>query len=218
MKKDSIGKYLFTLVILLSPICAFAIPITITSSETPSASYEALGSSVYEIYNIGLYEPDNEHGWHFNSDGSFYHYQERGTATIYIEDQGGMPAALALGSYEPTDWILTGPGAAAIDSILLYGYYHHTISGMSSTARVEERTYEAGSSPFIYSSEAFNWPNGSILEIESYFGTSITSFVGAYSASGFNIGTNTAQVKEPISLFLFGVGLLGLMFRGKSRC
>lgn len=218
MKKDFITKYLFAFVILLSPICAYAIPITITSGETPSASYETLGLNAYEIYNIGLYEPDNEHGWRLNSDGSYSHFRERGTATIYIEDQNGIPAALALGSYEPTDWIITGPGADAIDSILLYGYHHHTITGMNSTATVDERTYEGGGSPYIYLSGAYNWPNGSISEIEGYFGSPITSFVGAYSASSFNIGANTIQVNEPTSLLLFGIGLMGLMSRRKSMC
>lgn len=214
MKNIFTTKRIFSIFIFLLPAFADATPITITSGETPSASYEAPNHNAYAIYNIGLYEPDNEHGWRINDDGSYSHYQERGTATIYIEAQNG-PAALALGSYEPTDWIILGPGADAIDSILLYGYHHHTITGMSSSAAIEERTYESDGNSYIYSSETYNWPNGSISEIESHFGLPITSFVGAYSASSFHIESNISPVSEPTSLFLLGLGLAGLATRKK---
>lgn len=193
-----------------------AIPITITSGESPSGSYEASGDINYQVFNIGLYEPDNEHGWQLDNDGNFVHFRERGSASIYIEEQNGIPAALALGSYEPTDWILTGPGASAIDFILLYGYHRHTISGMSNDTTVDERTYEGGG-PYIYSSSGYNWPHGSINEIESLIGSQITSFVGAYSASEFLIGANTAAVPEPSSLLLLSAGLVSVFFRRKSQ-
>ncbi len=217
MNISFLSRSFFALTFFLSffPLSAQAIPITITSGETPSGSYEALGPISYAVYNIGLYEPDNEHGWRLDGNGNLVHYQERGTATIYIDDQNGIPAALALGSYEPTDWILTGPGANAIDHILLYGYSHHTINGMSNAATVDERTYENGGS-YIYSSGGYNWPNASVAGIESIIGSPITSFVGAYSASGFFIGANTsgipgssAPVPEPTTMLLFSTGLVG---------
>lgn len=216
MRNNLLTIYIFTAILFL-PTITYAIPITITSGETPGGSYEASGDINYHVFNIGLYEPDNEHGLQRDSNGNFVHFQERGTASIYIEEQYGAPAALALGSYEPTDWILTGPGASAIDSILLYGYHHHTISGMSTDDIVDERTYEGGG-PYIYSSGAYNWPHGSINDIESVIGSPITSFVGAYSATEFLIGANTAAVPEPSSLLLLSAGLVGIFLRRKSKC
>lgn len=75
-------KYLLVFALLVSPFSANAIPITITSGEVPSDTYESSGPNGDEVYNIELYEPDNVHGWRSDSDGNVYHYQERGTATI----------------------------------------------------------------------------------------------------------------------------------------
>jgi len=110
---------------------------------------------------------------------------------------------------------LDGPGASAIDSILLYGHHHHTISGMNVDAIVVERTYQSGR-PYIYSGGSYNWPHGSINEIESIIGAPITAFVGAYSASEFLIEANT--VPEPNAMFLLCVGLLCVFLRRKSPC
>lgn len=188
--------------------------IEILKGRSGSTYYEASMPSDYIVYNIGIYEPNNVHGWRRDSNGNYYHVRERGTALLNIKNQGGKKIALALGSYEPTDWVVSGQGANAVDYVLLYGIHHHTISGINPNADIDNRTIPSGS-PFLYSSGSYNWPNDNIDQIESIIGSPITYFAGAYNAYEFAI----AAVPEPtsIALILFSSTLVASQRNRRRR-
>jgi hypothetical protein len=67
--------------IFLSSIGAYAAaePINPIESSGTVSSYTAS-----PFYAIGIYEPNNEHGWQKDDYGNFYHVRERGEGTVYI--------------------------------------------------------------------------------------------------------------------------------------
>ena len=168
-----------------------------TGSGSSQSFYQAPGVVSYPIYNIGLYEATSNHGWKYVN-GQLVHYRERGTATIYIQEQAA-PFGLALNSYEPVDWILTGPGVAKVAKILLYGYHHHTVTGQPANSIVLEMTYEnkldAG---YLYASGGYTWPHSASGDIQKIFGYPVSSFAGSYRATSFVI-ERTAPVVPPLT-------------------
>lgn len=198
MKSQSFtySLFLFSAIFLTSPAAhsdnSAAIKINVGSSY-PQSYYQAEGDIDYPVYNIGLYEATSNHGWRY-IDGSWQHYRERGTATIYIEDQGSA-FALALGSYEPVDWILEGPGVNNAKQILLYGYHHHTVSGQTDSTEVIESTYENRTgNTYLYSSGGYRWPHGASGGIQQLLGHSVSSFAGTYQATRFTIESTAPSI------------------------
>ena len=49
---------------------------------------------------------------------------------IVIEDQGGRTIHLALASYFPVRWEVSGPGAGSVEGVYLAGYHGSSITGL----------------------------------------------------------------------------------------
>ena len=219
---------------------AQASPISITSGETANSSYLSENQTNTPLFAIGIYEPNNEHGWQY-IDGEWIYFQERGTATVFIDEQYDANLTLALGSYEPTDWMLEGPGVSNVSNIILHGYHDHTVNGFEFGSVIQEFTYEGTGSYFGFT---FYWPQAddvclepfsvppqqysanseicrayeTIENIESLAGTAVTAFVGAYSATEFYISQPTlAAVPIPATMWLFASGFIGMFGFARSQ-
>jgi len=163
----------------------FAAPITpIEAKSNTSSSYVAA-----PFYMVGIYEPNNEHGWRINENGDFVHFRERGDATVYIEEQSSSDVVLALGSYEPTDWKIKGPGADNVVKIIIHGYHKSTVTGAQSHTEVLDYTYSSSSSNYL--SSVYNWDHSKreqvVSNLEDIAGESVSAFTGLYNAESFII-------------------------------
>ncbi len=87
------------------------------------------------IHAIGIYEGGSDHGPGLHP---------REDVTVEIEDQGGRPVYLALSSYEPVRWNITGPGAAAVKAVYLAGYHSQKIVGVKNAKVVDRSAERAG--------------------------------------------------------------------------
>jgi hypothetical protein len=94
-----------------------------------------------------------------------------------------------LGSYEPTDWKIKGPGADNVSQIILFGYHSATIAGQNADAIVVDKTHESSNSGYI--STFYSWDSNkrevAVYELEEIAGSSLTSFSGVYNAESFHI-------------------------------
>ena len=180
-------KFLYGSFFLLASLSAAAEPINPIESSGDVSHYTAS-----PLFVVGIYEPNNEHGWRLGEDGSYTHIRERGEGTIYIEEQSSDSVTLALGSYEPTDWEIKGPGADNVSQVILFGYHSSTVSGQTPGILVYDKTYETGSSGYIRS--FYNWNSRnraqSIYELEAISGETVTSFSGVYNAESFHIDSH----------------------------
>jgi hypothetical protein len=175
--------------IFLSSIAVFAAAEPIIPVESSGA---VSNHTTSPFFAIGIYEPNNEHGWQKDENGDYYHVRERGEGTVYIEEQSAESVILALGSYEPTDWKIKGPGADNVSQIILFGYHSATISGQNADAVVVDKTYESGNSGYI--STFYSWDSSerevAVNELEEIAGMSLTSYSGVYNAESFHIDTH----------------------------
>lgn len=177
-------KFLVGISLLSASVVATAGPINPVESSGTESNYTAP-----PLFVVGIYEPNNEHGWKVDDNGQYYHVRERGEGTIYVEEQSSESVTLALGSYEPTDWEIKGPGADNVSQIILFGYHSATVSGQSADTVVYDKTYENSDSGYIRS--FYSWNNSqreaSVYELEDIAGSSVTSFSGVYNAESFYI-------------------------------
>ena len=175
------------LVLALSSVATFSFAEPITPIESSGSTFSSFTASPFFV--IGIYEPDNEHGWKIGDDGNYIHVRERGNGTVYIEEQSSDSVVIALGSYEPTDWAIKGPGADNVSEIILFGYHSATISGQTPDTIVSNKTYAADASDYIKS--FYSWENNNrdsiVSELEAISGTSLTSFTGVYNAVSFHV-------------------------------
>lgn len=100
--------------------------VTVGPRERPEYNVDRFEASVQGgrvLHVIGIYEGASNHdfGHHPGAD-----------VTINIDDQGGQDLYLAVSSYEPVRWHVTGPGAASVRKVLVAGYHRHTADGISS--------------------------------------------------------------------------------------
>ena len=99
--------------------------VDITSRETagyPVDRVEKPVDSGPAIHAIGIYEASGDHG---------HGRHPMADAEVVVEDQGGRPTYLALSSYEPVRWKLSGPGLADVKGVYLAGYNRHEIEGIA---------------------------------------------------------------------------------------
>ncbi|WP_324742780.1 hypothetical protein U8326_05225 [Tsuneonella sp. CC-YZS046] len=96
--------------------------------------YEAPSTDGDVIHAIGIYEGGSDHGPGLHP---------REDVTVEIDDQGDRPVYLALSSYEPVRWNITGPGAGAVKGVYLAGYHSQQVVG-AKNARVVDRSAERG--------------------------------------------------------------------------
>lgn len=171
----------------LSSFAALSFADPITPIESSGSTFSSFTASPFFV--VGIYEPNNEHGWEIDENGNYIFVRERGNGTVYIEEQSSDSVVLALGSYEPTDWEIKGPGADNVSQVILFGYHSATISGQAPDAIISNKTYEADTSDYINS--FYSWDNNNrdsiVSELEAISGTSLTSFSGAYNAESFHV-------------------------------
>jgi hypothetical protein len=149
--------------------------------------YVLPASIANEVHVIGVYETRSDHG---------YNYHPSGQATVKVKRpaSGQMaPITLVLSSYEPNHWQLVLDPGVAVQKIILNGYHAQTISGMGSIP-VVNRSNRPGGLP-SFGNYAYQWPlstggsstQGLLTAIESFAGTRISSFTGAYRATSFTV-------------------------------
>lgn len=73
------------------------------------------------IHAVGIYEGGSRHS---------YAHSPREIVTVEIDSQGSRKVYLALSSYEPVDWVLTGPGVSDVRGVYLDGYNEQSVSGV----------------------------------------------------------------------------------------
>ena len=102
-------------------------------SEYSISRYEAEPVNGKIIHAIGIYEGGSGH----SAD-----HQPRADVTIEITDQGDRPVYLALASYQPVRWNVTGPGRVAVKAVYIDGFNKHEIAGID-RGRVINRSGQA---------------------------------------------------------------------------
>lgn len=183
---------------LLSVTAAYAAPITIGDPTYSTSYYESSEvSSDYSLYLIGVYETRRDHS---------YGYHPTGAAAVKVGDQLGKSTILALSSYEPTHWRITGLGVDDITKVILYGYHDQSVSGILASTPVTEYSYEGEGN---YQGFTYRYPgDGRVVNHLSRQGLRVSSFAGSYRATDFSIGAlERPPVPEPLSLGLLLVGL-----------
>jgi hypothetical protein len=177
-----------TSLVFAAAVPSQANPITVIQGEFEGGYNESSHTTV-PFYMIGIYEPNNEHGWRVDEDGNYYHVRERGKVTVYLEEQSATEIVLSLGAYEPTDWIIRGPGADKVTRIVIHGYHNSTVTVQNSNPTVYNHTYEGNSIYCI--NEIYDWADpdrtGVVTQLEHILGVSLTAFSGFYNAESFHI-------------------------------
>lgn len=157
------------------------------------------------IHAIGIYEGGSNHG---------PDRHPREDVTVEIEEQEGRSVYLALSSYEPVRWNITGPGAAAVKGVYLTGYHAQNVIGVAHAKVIDrsaERTEDAtlrdrdgdggwGVETPIYSGPisctyTYAEPSGGgcdsawrfLANARALFSVPIASFTGIYNAQHFRI-------------------------------
>ena len=108
--------------------------VTVTSEQTgrqPVDRFERANPQDAAIHAIGIYEAragqDDKH--------------EREDVIVDLQEKNpDQPLYLALSAYEPVRWLVTGPGAAQVQSVYLDGHYRQTIEGIGESVRVYNRS------------------------------------------------------------------------------
>ncbi len=180
-------------------------PILITQSEGGSGrdSIE-FDEPTASIYAIGIYEGGSNHS-------AGYHPTE--VVTVEIEKAEGEPIQLAVSSFEPTLWTVTGPGAGRVNAVYIDGHHRHSVQGLSNGARVvntsgPNRSTRAplgegwGNASALadgghYIGCAYTYPGPSgggceagaafVANAEAYLKGKVRSFSGIYNAQSFRI-------------------------------
>ncbi len=145
------------------------------------SAYVGSSSGDKELHLIGVYEATAEHG--------------NGNRAKSIEikvERRNKPIILALSAYEPANWNITVAPGTAIEKIIVNGYHHQTVSGVSGIP-IEEHSYEKTGNyigDFIYkwgaTAESPNTPS-LVTKLEQINSTSLTSFQGCYRGTNFSI-------------------------------
>jgi hypothetical protein len=166
-------------------VCAILIATTANAFDVAggTTTYKNYQPPSSEIHVVGIYEAVS---------GSFGQHP-LGSATIqvrYHEVTPMKPITLVLSSYEPVNWIIERDPGAAIEKIILNGFYSQSVSGAGSTPVLNLSGYSSS-----FGSYAYQWPlstGGSdtqqlLANVEDYFGVRVSSFAGAYRANSFSI-------------------------------
>lgn len=167
--------------------------------------FEALPTKGDVIHAIGIYEGGSNHG---------PDRHPREDVTVEMEDQGSRSVYLALSSYEPVRWNITGPGAAAVKGVYLAGHHGQQVVG-AKNAKVVDRSAERGgdrdqeepldggwgAETALYSyapvscTYTYATPSGGgcasarqfLANARALFGAQVASFTGIYNAQHFRI-------------------------------
>ena len=145
------------------------------------SAYVGLSTENKELHLIGVYEATADHG--------------NGNRAKSIEikvERRNKPIILALSAYEPTNWNITVAPGTAIEKIIVNGYHHQTVSGVSGIP-IEEHSYEKTGDyigHFIYkwgaTPESTKTPS-LVTKLEQINRTNLTSFQGCYRGTNFSI-------------------------------
>lgn len=92
---------------------------------------ETVAADQPSIRAIGIYQggSGHSHGDHPTED-----------VTIEVDDDRGSKLYLALSSYEPVRWNLTGPGAARVSGVYLDGYHQQSVTGAVPGTTIDNRS------------------------------------------------------------------------------
>ena len=195
MSRLSLG---FVPVFLASTGCAAMAepaPGVTVDGKTSGVSSEILSTDPdATLYAMGVYEGASKRG--------FRDHPEQ-PITITIAKADGPKLQLALGSYEPIEWQLAGPGAGRVSAVYLAGYYNSRVTGgdnpsvidRSGTRKSESSSPGGGDwggagggirivSPYGYDAEGIAFVQAASGSLRQR----ARSFTGSYSASGFTIG------------------------------
>jgi len=144
--------------------------------------YSRVGSSVggRELDVLGIYESRSDH-----SAGN----HPTGEATVRVDRPG--PVVLVLSSYEPTHWTIAVMPGAAVERIVLNGYYQQTASAPAGIPIDDRSSYQSWLGSYGYA-----WPDNTgggntanlIMRSEGLAGTCLASFHGCYRATQFSLG------------------------------
>lgn len=98
--------------------------VDVTAREASGYPVDRYERSVAEgplLHAIGIYEASGGHSSKSHPVAD---------ATVEVESQGGREIYLALSSYEPVRWRLTGAGLADVKGVYLAGYNRHEVVGI----------------------------------------------------------------------------------------
>ena len=123
-----------------------------------------------------------------------------GVANVNVRYEGDSPMApitLVLSSYESVEWQFNIDPAANVEAIALSGYERQTATGHGEIPVTKLGRINRGQ----------QWPLGtgggrtqmSLLDIESHFGTRVSSFTGAYQATDILIDGSPTGAEVPVS-------------------
>ena len=129
---------------------------------------------------LGIYESRSDH-----SAGN----HPTGEATVLVDRPG--PVVLVLSSYEPTHWTIAVMPGAAVERIVLNGYYQQTASAPAGIPIDDRSSYQSWLGSYGYA-----WPDNTgggntanlIMRSEGLAGTCLASFHGCYRATQFSLG------------------------------
>jgi len=145
------------------------------------SAYVGSSSGNKELHLIGVYEATADHG----------NANRAKSIEIQVERRN-KPIILALSAYEPANWNITVAPGTAIEKIIVNGYHHQTVSGVSGIP-IEKHSYEETGNyigDFIYkwgaTAESPNTPS-LVTKLEEINRTTLTSFQGCYRGTNFSI-------------------------------
>lgn len=194
--------------LLPASACSSGAAVEIVSKQYADYQADRFEAAPFEgdaIHAIGIYEGGSRHG-----PGS--HPLE--DVTVEVADQGSRSIYLALSSYEPVRWIVTGPGAASVKGVYLDGYHNQQVVGVQNGKVIDRSARRNGdySSPdlgdagwgvkttlstFAPVSCTYTYlePSGGgcdsahqfLANAHGMFGAPIASFTGIYNAQHFRI-------------------------------
>ena len=163
-----------------------AASVTINDSSGVT-SYTCAVPGTPEVHVIGVYETNSSHSFGNHPTG----YSD---VRVAYDGAGPMqPITLVLSSYESNVWRFDIDPGAAVEKIVVSGYYAQSVTGAGGVP-VVMRSYQAAGETRL-GPTAYRWPlstgggstQGFLVAVEDLFDTRVSSFTGAYHATSFTV-------------------------------